>query len=178
MEEEAALKELGLRHFSHIFRDDKQTCILAQLKVVMLYPSMLFTEEACCFIENVSISEIEGALRSFKKDKSSGPDGWPVEFFLHFFDLLGRDLLKATKISRIYGRITPSLNSTFLALIPKKDKPTTFADFRPISLCNLIYKLISKIIAVRLKLHLDSHISQEQFGFLKNCQIVEPIGIS
>ena len=78
VEEEVALKELGLRHFSHIFRDDKKTCILAQLKVVMLYPSMLSTEEACCFIENVSMSEIEGALRSFKKDKSPSPDGWPV----------------------------------------------------------------------------------------------------
>ena len=71
-----------------------------------------------------------------------------------------------------------SLNSTFLAPIPKKDKPTTFVDFRPISLCNLIYNLISKIIAVRLKPHLDSHISKEQFGFLKNRQIVEPIGIT
>ena len=159
MEEEAGLKELGLRHFSHIFKDDKQTCILAQLKVVMLYPSMFSSEEASCFIENVSLSEIEGALKSFKKDKSPGPNGWPVEFFLHFFNLLGRDLLKAVECSRMSGRITPSLNSTFLALIPKKDKPTTFTYFRPISLCNLVYKLISKIIAVKLKPHLDSHIS-------------------
>ena len=135
MEEEEALKELGLRHFSHIFRDDKQTCILAQLKVVMLYPSMLSFEDACGFIESVSLIEIEGALRSFKKDKSPGPNGWPVEFFLHFFDLVGRDLLKAVESSRISGRITPSLNSTFLALIPKKDKPTNFAKFKPISLC-------------------------------------------
>ena len=60
VEEEASLKELGLRHFSHIFTDDKQTYILAQLKVVMLYPSMLSSEEARCFIENVSLSEIVG----------------------------------------------------------------------------------------------------------------------
>ena len=74
---------------------------------------------------------------------------------------MGKDLLKAVEYARKSGRIAPSLNSTFLALIPKKDKPTIFADFRPISLCNLIYKLISKIIAVRLKPHLDSHISKE-----------------
>ena len=134
VEEDAVLKELGLEHFSHIFRDDKQTCILAQLKVVMLYPSMLSFEEASCFIENVFMSETEGALKFFKKDKSPGPDGWPIEFFLHFFDLLGRDLLKAVECSRISGRITPSLNSTFLALIPKKDKTNTFANFRPISM--------------------------------------------
>ena len=67
---------------------------------------------------------------------------------------------------------------SFLTLIPKKEKTIYFADFRPISLCNLVYKLISKFIALRLKPHLDSHISQEQFGFLKNRQIVDPIGIT
>ena len=62
-------------------------------------------------------------------------------------------------------------------MIPKKDKPTTFADFRMISLCNLLYKLVSKVIAIRLKPHLDTHISSEQYGFLKDSKIVEPIGI-
>ena len=75
------------------------------------------------------------------------------------------------------GCISPSLNSTFLSLIPKKDKPSTFANFRPISLCNLLYKLIAKVIAVRLKPFLDTHISKEQYGFLKNRQIIDPIGI-
>ena len=64
--------------------------------------------------------------------------------------------------------VAPSLNSTFIALIPKKDKPLSFVDFRPISPCNLVYKLISKIIDVIFKPFLDSHISREQFGFLKN----------
>ena len=49
--------------------------------------------------------------------------------------------------------------------------------FRPISLCNLLYKLIAKIIVGRLKPFLDLGISQEQFGFLKDRQISEPIGI-
>ena len=79
--------------------------------------------------------------------------------------------------ARVSGCIPPFMNSTFLALIPKKEKPLTFAYFRPISLCNMLYKLISKVIAVRLKPFLDSHISKEQYGFLKNRQIVEPIGI-
>ena len=61
VEDEVALKELGQRHFSHISSDDKQTCILAQLKVVMMYPSMLSSEEACGFIESVFMTKIEGA---------------------------------------------------------------------------------------------------------------------
>ena len=101
-----------------------------------------------------------------------------LEIFLEFFDLMGGDLLNAIECSRLSSRVTPSLNSTFLALVPKKDKPVSFADFRPISLCHLVYKLITKIIALSLKPHLDSHILQKQFGFLKNRKIVEPIGIT
>ena len=177
IEDETALKQLGQSHFAHIFRDDKQTCLLAQLKVVMLYPTMITHEEAPSLIQPITLSEIEGALNSFKKDRSPGLDGWPVEFYLHFFDLLGNELLSAVDCARVSGCIPPSLNSTFLALIPKKENPLTFADFKPISLCNLLYKLISKVIVVWLKPFLDSRISKEQYGFLKNCRIVEPIGI-
>ena len=118
------------------------------------------------------------ALKSFNKDKSPGPDGWPVEFFLAFFDILGIELVNVVEASRMEGRVIPSLNSTFIALIPKKEKPLTFTEFRPISLCNLVYKLISKIAALRLKPYLDKFISPQQFGFLKNRQIVESLAIT
>jgi hypothetical protein len=74
-----------------------------------------------------------------------------VEFFLHFFDLVGDDLLEAVEESRREGTMERSLNSTFLALILKVSRPTTFGDFRPIALCNLAYKIIAKVIANMLK---------------------------
>ena len=70
-----------------------------------------------------------------------------VEFFLAFWDLVGLDVLAMVEEVCLHGVISGALNSTFIALIPKKDKPATFYDFHPISLCNLIYKVISKIIA-------------------------------
>ena len=72
-------------------------------------------------------------------------------FFLDFFDILGSELVNVVETSKLEGRVIPSLNSTFIALIPQKEKPLTFADFRPISLCNLVYKLISKVVAQCLK---------------------------
>ena len=138
---------------------------------------MIPTEHSSLLSCPVSLKEIELSLKSFKKYRSPGPDGWPVEFYLYFFDLLSPMLLKNIDLTRTSDCIPPSLNSTFLALIPKKEKPQTFADFRPISLCNLLYKLIAKVIAGRLKPFLDLGISQEQFGFLKDRQISEPIGI-
>ena len=81
---------------------------------------MLTKEGVDYLIEEFSIGEIEGPLKTFKKDKSPGPNGWPVEFFLEFFDLIGRDLLNAMECSRVSRRVNPSLNSTFLSLIPKR----------------------------------------------------------
>jgi hypothetical protein len=70
---------------------------------------------------------------------------------LGFFDLLGDDLLRVVEEVRTSGKVMGSFNSTFISLIPKVDKLGTFDDFRPISLCNYIYKIISKVLAVRLK---------------------------
>jgi hypothetical protein len=57
-------------------------------------------------------------------------------------------------------------------------KPKTFHDFRPIVLCNFVYKFISKIIAMQLKDKLASSISYEQFGFLKDQLIYDVVGIA
>lgn len=88
------------------------------------------------------------------------------------------DLLKVVEESWREGYIHPPLNSTFIALIPKKDLLDKFDYFRPISLCNCLYKIISKIIVKRLKYILSEHISKEQFGFLEGRQIHEVIGVA
>ena len=63
-------------------------------------------------------------------------------------------------------------------MIPKVDNPLSLNDFRPISLCNCIYKVVSKVIARRLKSILSEHITTKQFGFLEGRQIHESIRVS
>jgi hypothetical protein len=91
---------------------------------------------------------------------------------------MGKDLHKYVEESRSSWHILGALNTTFFALIPKDRKPKTSNDFWPISLCNFVYKVISKIIATRIKDKLATCISFEKFGFLKDRLIFDVVGIA
>lgn len=103
------------------------------------------------FIKPVSEEEPLAAMKASKKDKSPGPDGWPIEFFLHFYELFKIDLLHMVEATRLSGSVHTALSSTLIALIPKKNDSSSFLDYRPIALCNSLFKIITKIIAERLK---------------------------
>ena len=66
-------------------------------------------------------------------------------------------------------------NSSFLALIPKEKSPSTLDRFRPISLCNTSYKILSKILASRMKSIMGSLISYSQGGFIAGRLILDNI---
>jgi len=141
------------------------------MRVAEKFPRFVLQEESDDLTKEVTMEELEATIKWFKKDKSPGPDGWTIEFCIAFFDILGNDLLKIVEQCRRSGRISSAIKSTFIALIPKDNFPTSFNDFRPISLCNCLYK----IIANRLKPILSRHISPEQFAFLQHRQIHEAI---
>ena len=101
------------------------------------------------------MEELKEVIHSFQKDKIPGLDGWSIEFYLDFSELPGEDLLEVVEKSRKLGVIHAPINSTFIALIPKYNKTEAFYDFRPITLCNYLYKIISKVISRRPKVVLS-----------------------
>jgi hypothetical protein len=80
--------------------------------------------------------------------------------------------------SQLSGKILGDFNQTFMFVIPKKQEASYFEDFRPISYCNMIYKLISKIIANTLNPLLSDIISKEQFGFIFKRKIHDEISVA
>ena len=120
---------MGEKHFSEMFKDDVKTNIGNQLKVIKLFPSFILKVDVVVFTSEVTLAEVEGAFKGFKRDKSSGLDRWPAELFIWFFDLVDKDLLRVVELLRIEGKVIKSINSLFFTLIPKCEKPKTFVDF-------------------------------------------------
>jgi hypothetical protein len=86
------------------------------------------------------------------------------------------DLQSMVEEFRIWGKFLGAIISTFIALISKGNDPSSFDECKPISLCNLFYTLISKIIINRLKEILQGVIYEEKIGFMFNRQIHDVVG--
>ena len=125
IEDDSKLHSLGVHHFAELFSDDGKTNIEAQLNVIRLFPTFVQEEDRELFLTAFTLQDVEGVLKGFKKDKSPGPDGWLVKFYLHFFYLVGHDILNVIEHSRLEGRVIGDLNATFITLTPKSDKTTT-----------------------------------------------------
>ncbi|KAL0298111.1 UNVERIFIED_CONTAM: putative ribonuclease H protein [Sesamum angustifolium] len=108
-------------------------------------------------------------------DKAPGPDGYSSGFYKAAWPVIGEEIIKAILEFFTTGRLLKQVNTTILALIPKVRAPSTVSDFRPISCCNVLYKVITKIIVQRLRLVLDKLISPSQNAFVPGRSIGDNI---
>ena len=99
-----------------------------------------------------SKEEIKQCVFSLPGEKSLGPDGFPLYFYHHFWSVIKSDVVDLFQYFYQSESIDTlsSINQTFIALIPKKRRAERIQNFRPISLLNSSYKIISKCLATRL----------------------------
>ncbi|KAF7821771.1 reverse transcriptase [Senna tora] len=111
--------------------------------------------------------EFSLAFNQMRVDSAPGPDGLNVRFFKHFWAVVKEDVFSMLHAFFDRGFLLKNLNRTYIYLIPKTNAPQTFRDYRPISLANVAYKLISKVLCNRLKEFLDDLIAPNQSAFIK-----------
>jgi hypothetical protein len=110
--------------------------------------------------------EIKEALDSIGDLKAPGADGMPAIFYKRFWGTVGDTVVQEVLSVLQGGSIPEGWNETVVVLIPKAQNPERLKDLRPISLCNVVYKLVSKVLANRLKCILDELISPNQSAFV------------
>ncbi|GJZ80021.1 putative RNA-directed DNA polymerase, eukaryota, reverse transcriptase zinc-binding domain protein [Tanacetum coccineum] len=103
------------------------------------------------------------------------PDGYMAAFFKEAWEFIANDVIKAVQEFFRNGNLLKELNHTIIALIPKVSTPTRINDYRPISCCNVLFKVISKIISNRIKGSLNGLISPNQSTFVPGRRISDNI---
>ena len=98
----------------------------------------------------LNAEEIKKVVWDMNPLKAPGPDGFPGLFFRRYWDIVGYQVIDVVQSFFREGWLLKQMNHTFITLIPKKQGACNFNHSRPISLCNFYYKIISKILVLRL----------------------------
>lgn len=112
--------------------------------------------------QDFTISELNNCIWSFKKGRSPGQDGLPLEFYLTFWDILAPDLLAVFMEFERLDRLPDSFRVGIVTLLYKNKDKNDLKNWRPISLLNVDYKLFSKLLASRMSLFLEEVIHPDQ----------------
>ena len=124
----------------------------------------------------ITLKEIEHVLKSMKLNKTPGNDGLPVELYRKFWKILDKPLLESYNYSYEIDELTVSQKQAVISLLDKKGKDRLFVEnWRPISLLNVDYKILSKCLAERIKKVLPSIIHESQTGFIAGRSISDSI---
>ena len=137
----------------------------------------MLSQDQCNEVEGVlTLDECWAALKSMGTGKSPGEDGFTVEFYRCFFDILGNDLLNSLNAAYQNGEMSISQRRGVITLIPKENSdPRELSNWRPITLLNVDYKIASKAIATRVEKFLPLLINSNQTGFMKGRYIGQNI---
>lgn len=115
------------------------------------------------------------ALQQLHPTKAPGLDGMSAIFFHKYWDIVGPSI--TNMVLNVLNSNLPmiEINKTNISIIPKTNQPIRMTEFRPISLCNTTYKIISKVLANRFKAILPNIIFENQSAFTPNRLITDNV---
>lgn len=116
----------------------------------------------------ISDEEVKAAIFAMHSDKAPGIDGLNPSFFQAYWNIVGKDVCMFCQKFFDTGELPGNLNTTLVCLIPKVKQPQRVTDLRPISLCNVLMRILSKVMENRVKPTLQIIILEQQIVFIEN----------
>ncbi|KAJ0846474.1 putative RNA-directed DNA polymerase [Helianthus annuus] len=133
----------------------------------------LSNNDAELLVARFSEEEIKKAVFSCGDDKAPGPDGFNFKFIKRFWNLFAVDFVKLLNNFYVHGRINKGVGSSFITLIPKVKDPSGLGEYIPINLIGVISKVISKVLANRLRMVINGLTSESQSAFISGRYILD-----
>ena len=129
-------------------------------------------------LEAFGAEEVRYAISQMHPTKSLGPNGMSLLFYQKYWEVVSPYVTKCVLQILNSGSLPCVLNETYICLIPKVQCPQKITEFRPINLCNVIYKIVSKVLANRLKRILPKVIGEAQSAFVPGRQITDNVFVA
>ena len=133
-----------------------------------VFETTLSKDDADICDGQISLDEITKAIFNMKHNKSPGLSGISIEFYQTFWNKIKYLVLNSMNEGSIKGEQSPLQKQGVISLLYKKGNPENLENWRPISLLNTDYKIITRVLATRLQKLLPKIISMDQQGYLKN----------
>lgn len=173
---EKGIRHLFINHFKNIYRK-------APIKPIFeVYDPEVFSDVsgippvAHSYLDSVpSEQEVFQAHMSLGPNKAVGPDGFSAGTIQENWPHFGPAILREVREFFVTSLMPSAIARSNMVLIPKKEEAVSVTEFRPISVCNVLYKLISKILTLRLKPYIGQCISRAQSAFLPGHEISENV---
>ncbi|VFQ97193.1 unnamed protein product, partial [Cuscuta campestris] len=169
--ERAGIASQAITFFQAMFTADPSVTSLA----LDMIPRLVTDDDNDRLCAVPEMEEVKTAVFAMDSRSAAGPDGFSGAFYKAAWTIICMDLLAMVQAFFLGHDLTRSLTHTSIVLLPKKPNPVTFADFRPISLCNYRKKIITKIMVVRLASVLPRLLSPHQSGFVAGRSITNNI---
>lgn len=174
MEWDHGLAELMSDYFTDLFTETHASWE----EVCQSVPTTISPSQNEELMEPIMDEEVKNALLQMHPDKSPDPDGMTLAFFQKHWKIVETGVTNMVKKFFVDGDMPTNLNNTTMVLIPKKKCPMRMTELRPISLCNVLVKIITKVIANRMKGMLESVVSENQSAFIPGRLISDNVMIS
>ncbi|KAK9998773.1 hypothetical protein SO802_018376 [Lithocarpus litseifolius] len=171
-DDEGEISRIFVEYFENLFTSS-QPVVSAEL-LGALYTKVTDGMNAR-LLREFQASEVEKALKQMHPMKAPGPDGMAPLFYQHFWPTVNSIVIQTVLDFLNHGAAPPKFHETHIVLIPKTKNPERVTNYRPISLCNVAYKLASKVVANRLKLVLQDIICENQSAFVSERLITDNV---